>query len=116
MQGTPDIQGRVWRHGKPQEDFTFDDISGYLREPDTLVWVDLCAPDHDALCDLAAELGLNTWAVEDALAAAERVKATAYETHTFFTVYAVRVAAKGADEPRRTLSMPGFRPSCFPAD
>ncbi len=67
MQGTPDIQGRVWRHGNPQEDFTFDDISGYLREPDTLVWVDLCAPDHDALCGLAAELGRNTWAVEDEL-------------------------------------------------
>ena len=105
MQGTPNIQGRVWRHGKPQDDFTFDDVSDYLREPDALVWVDLCAPDHDALCDLASELGLNTWAVEDAVAAAERVKATAYETHTFFTVYAVNVAADAADGPRRTLSM-----------
>ena len=105
MQGTSNIQGRLWRHGKPQDDFTFDEISEYLCEPDTLVWVDLCAPDHDALCDLAAELGLNTWAVEDAVAAAERVKATAYETHTFFTVYAVLVAAEGGDEPRRMLFM-----------
>ncbi|OBH10572.1 magnesium transporter CorA family protein [Mycobacterium sp. E1747] len=103
MQGN--IQGRVWRHGKPQDDFTFEDISEYLREPDALVWVDLCVPDHDALCELAAELGLNTWAVEDAVAAAERVKATAYESHTFFTVYAVEVAAAATDEPRRMLSM-----------
>ncbi|GAA4293265.1 magnesium transporter CorA family protein [Mycobacterium paraffinicum] len=105
MQVAPNIQGRLWRHGKPQDEFAFDDISEYLREPDALVWVDLCEPDHDALCGLAAELGLNTWAVEDAVAAAERVKATAYETHTFFTVYAVHVEGEGTDEPRRMLSM-----------
>lgn len=105
MQSTPNVQGRVWRHGKPQDEFAFGDISEYLREADTLVWADLCAPDHGALCELAAELGLNTWAVEDAVAAAERVKATAYETHTFFTVYAVQVAGDVGDEPWRMLSM-----------
>ena len=57
------------------------------------------------MCELAAELGLNTWAVEDAVAAAERVKATAYETHTVFTVYAVDVDAGCADEPQPMLSM-----------
>ena len=46
-------------------------------------------PDHAALKDLATELGLNDWAVEDAVADAERTKATVYKTHTFFTVYAV---------------------------
>lgn len=105
MQVAPHIQGRLWRHGEPQDEFEFGDISEYLREPDALVWVDLCEPDHEALCDLASELGLNTWAVEDAVAAAERVKATAYETHTFFTVYAVDVAAGVTDEPRRMLTM-----------
>ena len=106
MQLAPNVQGRVWRSGKPHDDFKFDDISDYLREPDALVWVDLCDPDHDALCSLADELGLNRWAVEDAVAAAERVKATAYETHTFFTVYAVHVVANAsADGPRRMLSM-----------
>lgn len=102
MQLTPNIQGRVWRSGKPQDDFKFDDISEYLREDDARVWVDLCEPDHDMMCDLADELGLNRWAVEDAVAAAERVKAATYETHTFFTVYAVDVVSDG---PRRMLSM-----------
>ncbi len=105
VQVAKNIQGRVWRCGEPQDDFEVGGIAGYLGESDTLVWVDLCEPDHDTLCELAAELGLNSWAVEDAVAAAERVKATAYATHTFCTVYAVDVVADAADEPQPMLAM-----------
>ncbi len=105
MQVAKNIQGRVWRCGKPQDDFEVGGIAGYLGESDTLVWVDLCEPDHDTLRDLAAELGLNSWAVEDAVAVAERVKATSYATHTFFTVYAVEVIADATGTPRPMLAM-----------
>ena len=81
-------RGRLWRSGTLQPDFEFDKISDYLLEPDTLVWADLCDPDHDALCGLAAELGLDSWAVDDSLSAAERVKPTTYATHTFLSVCA----------------------------
>lgn len=91
------VRGRVWRAGKPQEDFEFEAISDYLVEKDTLVWADIYDPDHTALKDLARELGLNDWAVEDAVAEAERTKATVYKTHTFFTVYAV-VSASPAEQ------------------
>ena len=40
--------------------------------------------------NLAEELSLNEWAVEDALAGTDRVKATNYRTHTFLTVYGIR--------------------------
>ncbi|WP_176358085.1 magnesium transporter CorA family protein [Mycobacterium persicum] len=106
MQFESSSQGCVWRCGEPQDDFEFDRISDYLVEDDTLVWVDLCDPDHDTLRELAAELGLNPWAVEDAVAVAERVKATAYDTHTFFTVYAVDVsfvANAGAGTDRQPM-------------
>jgi magnesium transporter len=79
----------VWRAGKPQDEFDFAAISDYLTEDDALVWCDIYDPDHAILKDLAAELGLNSWAVEDALAEAERTKAVVYRTHTFFTVYGV---------------------------
>lgn len=108
MRIASNVQGRVWRAGKAQDDFEFDKISDYLAERDTLVWADLCEPDHHTLRGLADELGLNRWAVEDAVAAAERVKVTAYETHTFFTVYAADVAVVAADAPdtsQRMLSM-----------
>ncbi|WP_197383434.1 magnesium transporter CorA family protein [Mycolicibacterium mengxianglii] len=99
------VQGRVWRSGQLQDDFVFDRISDYLTEPDTLVWVDMADPDHVALAELAEELGLNVWAVEDATAPSERVKATVYPSHTFFTVYAVEFATPAAeDEPSSRLS------------
>lgn len=83
------VQGRVWRSGKPVDGFTFSAIADYLADEDSLVWADIYDPDHEALRELAGELGLNMWAVEDAVAPKERTKASVYRTHTFFTVYAV---------------------------
>ncbi len=83
------VRGRVWRDGKPQDDFDFPSISDYLIEDDALVWCDIYDPDHAILKDLAQELRLNTWAVEDAIADAERTKAVVDRSHTFFTVYGV---------------------------
>ncbi len=84
-----DVQGRIWRDGKPVDGFAFDKISDCLASDDTLVWADIYNPDHESLRRLADELGLNVWAVEDAMAPMERTKASVYHTHTFFTVYAV---------------------------
>src|SRR5689334_692068 len=75
-----------------------DAISDFLADDDALVWADVYDPDHDTLTALASELGLNDWAVEDAVAAAERTKATVYKTHTFFTVYAVQMTAPVEDD------------------
>jgi magnesium transporter len=94
-----EIRGRVWQGGKPADaDFELADISDYLADDRALVWADVYDPDHDGLVALANELSLNSWAVEDALAAAERTKATVYKTHTFFTVYAVQTTHPVEDE------------------
>ncbi|MCK0516650.1 magnesium transporter CorA family protein [Williamsia sp. DF01-3] len=85
------VNGRVWVHGELQPHFDLEMVSDCLGDTSRLVWVDLVDPTHEALSKLAAEIDLNTWAVEDALADAERVKATAYPTHRFVTVYAVHV-------------------------
>lgn len=84
-----EVQGRIWEAGKPVDGFTFTAISDCLASEDTLVWADIYNPDHESLRRLADELGLNVWAVEDAMAPMERTKASVYHTHTFFTVYAV---------------------------
>ena len=100
------VYGRLWRAGKPQDDFEFSAISDYLAEPGTLVWADVYDPDHAMLTDLAEELGLNTWAVEDAIAHLERTKAIVYRTHTFFTAYAVQVVDPPPDDDSQsTLSI-----------
>jgi magnesium transporter len=99
------VTGRLWRDGEPCDDeFSFDSISDYLSSDDRLVWADIYDPDHDALKALAAELHLDNWAVEDAMAPMERTKATVYRTHTFFTVYAVDVIPPSAlDDVTSTL-------------
>lgn len=90
------VQGRLWRTGRPTDGFTFAALSDYLTDNDMLVWADIYDPDHETLLELAAELGLNTWAVEDAVAPKERTKASVYRTHTFLTVYAVDTPDPGA--------------------
>ncbi|MBU8817780.1 magnesium transporter CorA family protein [Mycolicibacterium goodii] len=90
------VHGRVWRSGRPIDGFTFSAISDCLADAETLVWADIYDPDHQTLLELADELGLNTWAVEDAVAPKERTKASVYKSHTFFTVYAVDTLAPNA--------------------
>lgn len=93
------VTGRLWRDGESHDDeFSFESISDCLAAEGQLVWADIYDPDHDALKALAAELHLDIWAVEDAVAPMERTKATIYRTHTFFTVYAIDIAAPPAED------------------
>jgi magnesium transporter len=84
------LRSLVWdRDGQViAKDFPFEEISDYLAREDTLMWVDLCEPDHSDLQGLADELDLDPNAVEDAIARVERPKALRYASHTFFTAYA----------------------------
>lgn len=93
-------RSRVWRDGKEvARDFPFERISDHLENKDELTWVDICAPDHQLLEDLAGELSLEPLAVEDALARIERPKALRYASHTFFTVYATTFEKDVVDDP-----------------
>ncbi|MFN6553406.1 magnesium transporter CorA family protein [Mycolicibacterium septicum] len=108
------VQGRIWRNGQPVDGgFKFTDISDCLVDEDTLVWADIYDPDHEALRELATELGLNMWAVEDAVAPKERTKTSVYHTHTFFTVYAVDTREPEADASPDTSLLIKHRISAF---
>jgi magnesium transporter len=83
---------RVYRGGKlEQEDFPVADISDYVIEDDTFVWVDLCAPDSKDLAIVAEELGLHRLAVADAVNPRQRPKLDRYATHEFLNMYATRL-------------------------
>ncbi|MGV0807483.1 magnesium transporter CorA family protein [Mycolicibacterium setense] len=107
------VQGRVWRAGKPVDGFTFSAISDCLAEEDALVWADIYDPDHEALRELAKELGLNIWAVEDAVAPKERTKTSVYQSHTFFTVYAIDSRKPDEDAAQDTSMLLKHRISAF---
>jgi magnesium transporter len=89
-----DALTRVYRKGSlDAEGFPVADVSEYLEQPDTVVWVDLCSPSPEQLHELAVELGLHELAVEDALHPHQRPKLDRYASHLFLATYAVRVDA-----------------------
>jgi magnesium transporter len=83
---------RVYRKGVLEaENFPVADVSDYLEQPDTVVWVDLCPPTEEDMHALAEELGLHELAVEDALGEHQRPKVDHYATHLFLSCHAVRL-------------------------
>jgi len=81
---------RVYRAGKLEaEGFPVAQISDYLELPDTVVWLDLCAPRPDELHVISEELDLSPLAVEDAVSPRERPKLDRYDSHLFLNAYAV---------------------------
>ncbi len=85
---------RLYRKGVLlDEGFPVAAISELLAEdePDTMVWVDFCAPTKEELDELASELHLHELAVEDALGPHQRPKLDHYESHLFLATHAVRI-------------------------
>ena len=90
--GRPGTTTRRWEDGKVvEQDFALDEVSELLSREGSLLWVDLCQPDHEDLLALARELDLDPHAVEDAVSSGERPKATRHAHHTFLTVYATEL-------------------------
>lgn len=97
------IRGQIWRDGERVDGFDIAKISDCLDEKNTLIWADLECPSHDTLAQLAAELDLDPFAVEDTTAAVERVKTVTYTGHTFMMVYAITM---NDDEPQEDSDSP----------
>ncbi len=80
---------RVYRGGVLEaQGFPVARVSDYLDQPDTVVWLDLCAPRHEELHVISEELTLDPLAVEDAVSPRERPKLDRYPTHLFLNAYA----------------------------
>jgi magnesium transporter len=83
---------RAYRGGKvAAEGFRVADVSEYLKQQDTLVWVDFRDPTAAQLHEIAGELGLHELAVEDALGPHQRPKLDRYDSHLFISCQAVTV-------------------------
>ena len=53
---------RLYRQGMLEaKDFPAAQISDYLQQPGTVVWLDLCEPDPVDLEVLSEEFGLHPW-------------------------------------------------------
>jgi magnesium transporter len=93
-----DVLTRVYRDGAlVAEGFPVADVSEYLEEAGTVVWVDYCRPTQPQLLELAEELGLHELAVEDALGPHQRPKLDHYGTHLFLSCHAVSLDVDAGD-------------------
>jgi len=86
------IRTRCYRDGAVGEE-AFDpaEISELLREPDTLVWMDVTDPSPEEFALIAEEFTLNPLAVEDALSGGQRPKVDHYDDHLFISLYDVEL-------------------------
>ena len=64
-------------------------VSEFLKEPDSLVWLDVVDPGPNSLDLIAQEFCLHPLAVEDAVTAHERPKIEAFEGYWFLVIHAV---------------------------
>ena len=85
---------RAYRDGVVlAEGFPSTEISDYLKQEGTVVWLDLEDPDHEDLAVITDELGLHPLAVDDAVSDRQRPKLDRYDDHAFMNVYQVRLDA-----------------------
>jgi magnesium transporter len=83
---------RLYRNGRlTKQGFAVAQISDFLAEDGTTVWLDLRDPDHNDLAVLQEEFGLHPLEIEDAVVERERPKIDRYPTHLFMTAYAARL-------------------------
>lgn len=87
---------RAYRNGVlTAEHFPVAEVSEHLAVPDTVVWIDLCAPEAEQLHELAEELDLHELAIEDVIKSRQRPKVDYYPTHLFLSCRAVEVDTVG---------------------
>jgi magnesium transporter len=83
------VSTRLYRQGKLEAtDFSLEEVSEHLQDPDSVVWVDFRSPTEADLTSIAEELSLHALAVEDALTKHERPKFDQYDGQSFLIVKA----------------------------
>jgi magnesium transporter len=83
---------RAYRAGKLfAQGFPVAQVSDYLAQRGTVVWLDLEQPNRSDLDVITEELGLHELAVEDALNESQRPKLDKYDDHMFLSSYVARL-------------------------
>lgn len=85
----------AYQEGKKLSDIPVEDISEYVKQPDTFVWVALRDPAPSDIALMQEEFGLHELAVEDALRGHQRPKMEEYGDSLFVVVQIVEL---GGDE------------------
>jgi magnesium transporter len=83
----------AYRDGKKLADLTIQQISDYVTDPDTFVWVAIKDPEMSELDILQKEFNLHELAVEDARHGHQRPKLEEYRDALFVVLHTVETGA-----------------------
>ena len=81
----------AYRDGKKICDITVEEISDFVAQPGTFVWLGLYEPDERLMREVQEEFGLHDLAVEDAWRAHQRPKLEAYDDTLFVVLRTARM-------------------------
>jgi magnesium transporter len=84
----------AYRDGRKLADIGIDEISNYVSQPDTLVWVALAEPSDAELAKMQQEFGLHELAVEDAQSGHQRPKVEEYGDSLFVVLHTVETEGR----------------------
>ena len=79
----------AYQHGRKLADIPVEDISDYLQQPDTFVWVALKDATPEELAVMKEEFGLHELAVEDANHGHQRPKVEEYDDELFVVMHLI---------------------------
>jgi magnesium transporter len=82
----------AYQEGKKLSDVPVEDISEYLKQPDTFVWVALRDPGTEEILTMQEEFSLHELAVEDAARGHQRPKMEEYGECVFMVAQIVELA------------------------
>ncbi|NWG39123.1 MAG: magnesium and cobalt transport protein CorA [Hydrogenophilaceae bacterium] len=75
----------IYHQGKPPLEIPVVDVSEYIHDPTSFIWIELHDPDYAQLEQLGEELGLHDLALEDAITSHQRPKLEEYGDHLFIS-------------------------------
>ncbi|HSD42608.1 MAG TPA: magnesium/cobalt transporter CorA [Burkholderiales bacterium] len=84
----------AYRDGRKLADIGIDEISDYVSQPNTLVWVALAEPSDAELAKMQREFGLHELAVEDAQSGHQRPKVEEYGDSLFVVLQTVEAEGR----------------------
>lgn len=95
------------------ENWSLDQLSEQMDRRDSFVWAHLDAPTSSEVTLLADESGFDQHAIEDALSAHERTKATRVDNRLFITLYASHLSESTDDTPAQQSRLVRTKISVF---
>jgi magnesium transporter len=94
---------RLYRNGRLENDrLDPSRIDEVLREPGSMVWLDMQSPTQEAIAKLGEEFGFHELALEDAVHPHQRPKIEQYGSYFFLVAYAVSL--RGNDLTKHELA------------